>query len=65
MAAPASAAHDCDVCNPCAQENTYPRQIYFIHDDITKFVWCTEWKQCLVMSCPYGLIWIQEISTCD
>lgn len=59
------AGYDCVNNNPCTEENAMQGQFYFQHTDPAKFVQCSEFQQCFVMSCFGGTTWNQQLLTCD
>ena len=56
--------YDCDENNPCTPQNAAAGKFYFPHDNPSKFVQCSQWGQCYVMSCGVGTEWDSNVNNC-
>lgn len=61
---PSTSTYDCDANNPCIDENIVAKKFYWPHHQKTKYVQCSEWKQCWVRDCGAGTIWDQNLKVC-
>jgi hypothetical protein len=57
--------YNCEDRNPCTVENSNAGRYYFTADDADKFIQCSEWGECSVLSCPPELVWNAASLTCD
>jgi len=57
--------YSCANNNPCTDENLASGLFYYPGEDSTRYVQCSESKQCFDMSCPAGLVWDQSALTCS
>ena len=57
--------YDCNDYNPCSPENAAEGKLYFPNKDPTKFVQCSEHRQCYIMPCSSGLIWDAAANICN